>query len=100
MKWRAVQDSNLWPSAPEACPPTLQGAATLCNPAEPLETAGPVRGGILQPDACLPRIHAPAVPQDALEDALGRALRAYAGRRDAELRQALEDALRALGGVA
>jgi len=40
------------------------------------------------------------MPPDALAEAIRRALHAYAARRDGELRQALEDALRALGEVA
>jgi hypothetical protein len=73
-----TKDDDPSPSA------TFPASAAPASGAIPGE-AGPPRSSVTGAD-------------DRLGEAVRRALRAYAGRRDVDLRQALEDALRALGG--
>jgi excisionase family DNA binding protein len=66
LEMRAVQDSNLWPSAPEALPVDLHGAARFGNPAKSLLHGGAAGGGAVHREAGIGRLHAPGVPPPLL----------------------------------
>ncbi len=78
----------------------MQGAAPQRKPLNLLPGGAAPAPPEVHAEAGECSVPAPAMPPDALAEAIRRALHAYAARRDGELRQALEDALRALGEVA
>ena len=56
-----MQDSNLWPSAPEASGRDLQPDGTYCKSMESLEQNPPKGRDGMQPDAAVCRILVPSV---------------------------------------
>ncbi len=59
--WRAIQDSNLWPSAPEAFSGDMQPDGVRCRPLESLEQNPRARRDAMQSDATICRILVPSV---------------------------------------
>jgi hypothetical protein len=96
VEWRAVQDSNLWPSAPEALPADVHASAPRRNPLNLLPGgAAPVPSEV-HADAGGGSVPAPAMPPAALPHAVRAALEALDARDVSEARRVLLAALRAL----
>jgi excisionase family DNA binding protein len=62
VKWRAIQDSNLWPSAPEALSLDVKDPAAIGNPARLLQSEHEPSDPSRQVSARFGSVRAPAMP--------------------------------------